>query len=1183
MDLSLAVASLMNNKDVPSEFNTIINQFISTLEFSPLELSSFSEDEDNFSKFVQCLLLPPYRRPFVQNQNSKKNSPKRRLLLDNRLDLNPNKKQNLSSKTNDFLFNDDFCARQCIMCLTNMAMKNPDLKRIIAASTDFDVITSHMLSRFLHFVQKGNKYDSRSSSSQSYNDDSANTNKSKNTSFISLSENGSKESKKSDDSQIQQQSQFSTPNSKSNSSEKVTSNRNFDILEELLPFMKFASAILSADNIKPMNTKTIHSIITSTIATIEIKCKEIRDKLSNEKYSPTSPKQNNNNSNSLLDDDEKNSSWIECSSPSCIAWAVTTLTALSRNVAGASSIIVARPEYPSLRVNLALLLGSNNTSEVVSSISALVTLFPNTLSYSYYKENNKENQSNQISLRTAVEIALMAFKCDVFENEFPIAYKLASWIISDISHFPKPAELELELDLQADEENNSKESIFLATLSQNEINDLLSSTQKGHIRAFEIFSLLSESSEMLHDQTQIVLSSNHCLQLFNIVRYSASSDDSFVTVSACNFINIIFPFGANSLSIEHEAKPRLKSRISNNNNKSNNERDQIYSNASRAFISCLNTLLVDCIHYKSKMPSLASVSNSNINNSTPVPNISNLLKREAAASMLGFLCQIQGAATFAVSSLQRCESRLFLDFERQIEANNSFLSVSYFLFLHYASTFFVDWKQKLSHIVISTQFSALLSHVLTEGQNRIAITRALQALILASKPEQCNINSQKNENKMKFRMVRNKPPLLINRGSNIDDAESSSISSSSFYDHIGQSYIDSLTESPLFNSIVEGFLVTNAAKKSEKDKLLHEYNEFKKKNELDLNEVKVEYELTNEELAKEVTNLKKQLIENREMSEAADALNNQKINNLEIEIKKLKSSKKKLEETLSNVSESNQYNTSRPSSRSSLIRDISETSSLKIKQRVMKKSPPKIPHPQNSAATTTNLQAIRKNALNLNNNEEDLITDITGSSQKMPVNPFCFSTQLRLKEQEKLEFELKKCQGELTQMRETTLRESKASSNLRGLLEKSKKENTQLKNKLASLQKKCSLQETQIFRMKIDNEQLQKSVSEGIESNQKMKKKIAQIEQQKKKEIGEMEKDKERIRMIASSQKSNSPNSELLNKIEKLESQLNEYKMLFKLIHKTTDKDSELPPTISEFINIKIQQNKGDEDKSPNA
>ena len=56
-------------------------------------------------------------------------------------------------------------------------------------------------------------------------------------------------------------------------------------------------------------------------------------------------------------------------------------------------------------------------------------------------------------------------------------------------------------------------------------------------------------------------------------------------------------------------------------------------------------------------------------------------------------------------------------------------------------------------------------------------------------------------------------------------SSSSSISSSSFYDHIGQSYIDSLTESPLFNSIVEGFLVTNAAKKSEKDKLLHEYNE----------------------------------------------------------------------------------------------------------------------------------------------------------------------------------------------------------------------------------------------------------------------------------------------------------------------------------------------------------------------
>ena len=197
MDLSLAVASLMNNKDVPSEFNTIINQFISTLDFSPLELSSFAEDEENFSKFVQCLLLPPYRRPFIQNQISKKNSPKRRLLLDNRLDLNPNKKQNSNSnnKNSDFLFNDDFCARQCITCLTTMALKNPDLKRIIAASTDFDIITSHMLSKFLLYIQKGNKSDSRSSSSssQSYGDDFSNTFKSKNNSYSSISD---KESKK---------------------------------------------------------------------------------------------------------------------------------------------------------------------------------------------------------------------------------------------------------------------------------------------------------------------------------------------------------------------------------------------------------------------------------------------------------------------------------------------------------------------------------------------------------------------------------------------------------------------------------------------------------------------------------------------------------------------------------------------------------------------------------------------------------------------------------------------------------------------------------------------------------------------------------------------------------------------------------------------------------------------------
>lgn len=1190
MDLSLAVTSLMNNKDVPSEFDSIINQFISTLDFSSLELSAFAEDEENFSKFVQCLLLPPYRRPFFQNKSTRKSSPKRSLLYDNRLDINPDKKQHLNTnnaKNCNFLLNEDSCARQCITCLTNMATKNPDLKRIIAASTDFDIITSHMLANFFNRMQKRNKNDSRQSSSgsQSYNDEY----KSKNTSYSSLSENSSKENKKSDGSNsnlVQVSSNFSTPNSKSALSDKYNSKStfksneavcsksspNFDILEEILPFMRFASAILSADNVKQMNTSTIHSIITSSITAIEIKCKELQDALLNEKYNPSPRKNISENSN---DEDDKNTSLIECTTPSCVAWAITTITSLSRNVSGASSIIVARPEYPSLRVKLALLLGSNNSSEVVGSISALVTLFPNTLSYSYYhlkeesspsrspNRNSRDNQSNQISPRTAVEIALMALKCDTFENEFPIAYKLASWIISDISNFPKPAEIELELGFDDSPGKETNGSLILSTLSHNEINDLLSIAQKGRIRAFEIFGLLSESSEQLHDQTQIVLSSNRCVQLFNIIRSATSSEDSFVTVAACNFLNIIFPFGANSLNIEYESKPKLKSRINNNKN---NERDLIYSSASKAFISCLNTLLVDCIHYKSKTPSLASVSTSNINNSTPVPNISNLLKREASASMLGFLCQIQGAATYAVSSLQRCESRLFLDFERQIEANNSFLSVSYYLFLYYASTFFVDWKQKLSHIVISTQFTALLSHVLTEAQNRIAITRALQALIIASNSEHFNV--QHTESKIRLRSFnRNKMQLLVNQSNNGDEVNLYS----SYYDNIGTFYIDSLVESPLFNSIVEGFLVTNSSKKAEKENILTELNEFKKKNELDFDEMKVEYELNNEELSKEVLNLQKQLIENKEISEATDALNNQKINNLEAEIRKLKAVKKKLEGTVNNLSESQQFNASRPSSRSS-FHDISLSSRSdpsspkpqKIKQRTQKKSPLRIPLPQNP---NSNAQSTQKNAQSDTNKSTNENSENVDNIQRTPVNPFCFSTQLRLKEQEKLEYELKKCQGEITQLRETTLRESKASANLRGLLEKSKKENSQLRNKLAALEKKCSIQESQIFRMKSDNEELQKNIREKTESNSKMKKKISQIELQKQMEIGKLEKDNERIRLLASSQKSsNSPNAELVQKIEQLESQLKDYQMRFKLIHKTTGKETSLPSSIADFM-----------------
>jgi chromosome segregation ATPase len=67
-----------------------------------------------------------------------------------------------------------------------------------------------------------------------------------------------------------------------------------------------------------------------------------------------------------------------------------------------------------------------------------------------------------------------------------------------------------------------------------------------------------------------------------------------------------------------------------------------------------------------------------------------------------------------------------LDFQRQIELNNAYLSVVYFLLMYEVSHFLSHWRQKLIALILDTQFSGLLVFVISQSRNRLAITDALR-------------------------------------------------------------------------------------------------------------------------------------------------------------------------------------------------------------------------------------------------------------------------------------------------------------------------------------------------------------------------------------------------------------------------------------------------------------------------
>lgn len=101
-------------------------------------------------------------------------------------------------------------------------------------------------------------------------------------------------------------------------------------------------------------------------------------------------------------------------------------------------------------------------------------------------------------------------------------------------------------------------------------------------------------------------------------------------------------------------------------------------------------------------------------------------KLDSLLLIVRLLISMRESMTQIIQVLQENEDSIFIAFQRQIELNNSFISIHFFLFIFAASHFFKHWLSKLRELVIDSQFSALLVHVLETSLNRRTINDALE-------------------------------------------------------------------------------------------------------------------------------------------------------------------------------------------------------------------------------------------------------------------------------------------------------------------------------------------------------------------------------------------------------------------------------------------------------------------------
>lgn len=191
--------------------------------------------------------------------------------------------------------------------------------------------------------------------------------------------------------------------------------------------------------------------------------------------------------------------------------------------------------------------------------------------------------------------------------------------------------------------------------------------------AYVIFKLLIEVGEAFHQKIRSILQNNSNF-FNNFLKAILDSEEGFVTVAGAHLLLVLFE--TNPISPEFDI--------------------------SESFTKALKTILSG--------------------------KIDDIDKLESLLLIVRLLISVRDSMPPIVKLLQENEENIFISFQRQIELSNSFVSIHFFLFILSASHFFKHWITRLREMVVDSQFSALLVHVLQTSLNRRTIDDALEVL-----------------------------------------------------------------------------------------------------------------------------------------------------------------------------------------------------------------------------------------------------------------------------------------------------------------------------------------------------------------------------------------------------------------------------------------------------------------------
>lgn len=533
---------------------------------------------------------------------------------------------------------------------------------------------------------------------------------------------------------------------------------------------------------------------------------------------------------------------------------------------------------------------------------------------------------------------------------------------------------------------------------------LLQVAMRGDTRAFVIYNLLIDLSSQ-HLMIIDVMQSMNCL--FAIMNSILDVEDGFVAIAGCSFLYTIFQDSNEFVFSEDVVEP---------------------------FTKALKLVLA--------MRKFAQSD-----------------RREAAVLLLRFMVRARESITYVIAILQENEQSIFLDFQRQIELNNAFLSVVYFLFLYESSHFLPHWRSKMIALILDSQFPALLVHVITNSKNRRAIQDALKVMQILA-------DGMKNDVKVEY--------------------------------------------SPMFDSIVSGYLLLNQKRyednRKERSTFVKTQDELYSK----ITELEVEHDCIEKEMSsmKESLDQSSQIIQEEQIQRK----------NCDEEIEKLKKS-------------------------------------LTISKSKNKKLNDQIKEMDSMNATLNNqVESMKKASTTSCNRETDVrtkasyIAKLEAQIKTLQENNTHLQTQLGQlranadKERKQTE-SIKQKMSKMKKQKQSRLMQAQ---NLTTNLQELDQENNDLKQLLAQREKelKTQVQQNQIHERNEEDLNLQID-------NLKI-------------EMSRVQKNRDEI--VAKAEMKIQNVDKLQTRIDQLEEQNREYQMLVKLIHKTTYPNQTLPKTIISFM-----------------